>query len=67
MIAKSGNVVPGRVSFNYFDVRGEPGTGEHALEEVVTEQRRVGRSASQGGFKGVDGIDAFARIGTFLE
>src|SRR5205807_1991231 len=67
VIAKRGNVVPSRVSFNDFDVRGEPSTGKHALEEIVTQQRRVGCSASQGSLKGIHRINAFSRIGTLLE
>ena len=47
MIAECGNIVAGRVGFNDLDVRGETGAGEHALEEVVTEQGRVGRSAAK--------------------
>ena len=67
MIAKRGNVIAGGVGLDGLDIGDQACAGEHALEEVVTEQGGVGRAALECGFKGVDRVDALAGVGSFLK
>ena len=63
MVAQRADVVAGGKLLDDLDVRGEAGAGEHALEQVVAEQRRVRHAAGERGLEGVDVVDALAGVG----
>ena len=46
--------------FDDFDVRGEAGARENALEEIMTEQSILRDPAGESCLKGIDVVDAFA-------
>ncbi len=67
MVPQGCNVVAGGELVDHLDVGGETGAREHALEQIVAQQRRVQNTAGDCGLKGVDLVDALASIGAFAE
>ncbi len=67
MVAARRDIVPRREILHDLHVRRQSGSGEDALEEVVAEHGGFGHPASQGGFEGVDVVDALTRVGAFTE
>ena len=66
-MANGADVVAGRELLDDLDIRGEAGAREHALEEIVAEERRVRRAVGERGLEGVDVVDAFSGVGSFPE
>ena len=67
VVAQGGDVVAGGELLDHLDVGGETGAREHALEQIVAQQRRIRNTAGERGLKGVDLVDALAGIGAFAE
>ena len=67
VMANGPDVVPRREFLDDLHIRGEPGAREHALEEIVTEQGRVGRAVGKGGLECVDVVDALSGVGSLPE
>ncbi|MCY1219812.1 hypothetical protein D9M72_318020 [compost metagenome] len=67
MLAPGRHVVARGKLFDHLDVGGQPGTGEHSFEQVMAEQRVLRDPAAERRFKGIDIIDALARIGALAK
>ena len=67
VVAQGADIVARRKFLDDLDIGGEAGAGEHALEQIVAEQRRIRRAAGQRGLESVDVVDALAGIGAFAE
>ena len=67
VVARRRDIVAGRKFLDDLDIRGETGAGEHALEQIMAEQRRVRHAACQRRLEGIDIVDALAGIGAFAE
>ena len=67
VMANGAHVIPGREFLDDFDVRGEAGAREHALEEIVTEEGGVRRTVRERGLERVDVVNALSGIGSFAE
>ena len=67
VMTRRADIVSRREFLDDFDIRGEPGARERSLEQVVAQQRRVGRAARESRLEGVDIVDAFAGVGALAE
>lgn len=62
VLALHGHVVAGRKVLHHLHVRSQAGARQHALEQVVAEQRVLGHAPGQRGFEGVHVVDALAGV-----
>ena len=67
VVAQRADVVARGEILHHFDVGGQCGAGEDALEQVVAEHGAVRHTTRQRGLERVDVVDALAGIGTLAE
>ena len=67
VVARRSHVVAGRKLFNDLDIGSEARPGEHALEQIVAQQRRVRNPVRQRGLECINVVDAFAGVGSLSE
>ena len=67
VLASRGDPVVGWGRLEELDIGDQPGPGEDALEEIVTQQGVLGDASRQRRFEDVELIDPFAGVGTLPE
>ncbi len=67
MPTTNGDLEVGGKLFEQVDVGDQAGAGEHAFEQVVTQEGIVGHTAFERSLERVDVVDALARVGPLAE
>ena len=67
VVATRGHLVVGGELLEELHVGGQSSASEHALEEVMAEERILRHPALQGGLVGVEVVDPLPRVGPFAE
>ncbi len=67
MLTRGGDFVARRKVLDNLDVGHEPGARKDSLEQIVAEQRALGRATRERSLERVDVVDAFAGIGALAE
>ena len=67
MLARGGDLVGRRELLEELDVRDERGPGKESLEEIMAQERVLGRPARQGRLERIHVVDALSDVRAFAE
>src|SRR5207247_10437963 len=67
VLARGGDLVGRRELLEELDVRDERGPGKESLEEIMAQERVLGRPAREGGLERIHVVDALSHVRALAE